>query len=299
MLVVRLLGGVGITVDGQAVGGLATRSLSLLARLLIDGRAAPLLRVDLAQSFWPDSHAAQARTNLRRELHALRAAPPVLAGCIRADTTTVAWHMPETADFDVGRFDALRAALDADPAPERLAAAAAELLAIDRGELLAGLEGQWVDERRREHAAALRAAYGQLAQACLAAGDTGAVDRLCGRWLSHDCTSEAAFRLLMQAHAKAGNRGALVQVWGRCCRVLEDELGTQPHGDRAGRGAPCLKKGTRTILAKGRAQRAPRTAALRPQFQPVWIAGCFWRSCRPWCVLSQKKGLRTISHSAL
>ena len=76
MLEISLLGEQRVAMDGSIVVALRSpRAMALLAYLVLH-RGAPQRREYLAGQFWPDSSDAQARTNLRRELHTLRAGLP-------------------------------------------------------------------------------------------------------------------------------------------------------------------------------------------------------------------------------
>ena len=88
------------------------RLQALLAYLLLH-RAAPVPRARLAVLFWPDTTDAQARTNLRNLLHALREALPP-GDYLLADTQTIGWNPAAAVRLDVADFEAACAA--ADPA---------------------------------------------------------------------------------------------------------------------------------------------------------------------------------------
>jgi DNA-binding SARP family transcriptional activator len=76
----------------------------LLAYLLVHRRA-PQRREHLAGLFWPDSPEAQARTNLRRELHHLRRAFPEIGRFIELDTAAIQWRMDAPAAIDLAVFE--------------------------------------------------------------------------------------------------------------------------------------------------------------------------------------------------
>src|ERR1039457_2784106 len=72
MLHVTLLGEQAITDDGTgSVRIRSSRTVALVAFLVVHA-GSPQARQRIAGLFWPDSTDAQARTNLRRELHHLR-----------------------------------------------------------------------------------------------------------------------------------------------------------------------------------------------------------------------------------
>ena len=73
MLEVQLLGHLALADAGHRVA--AVRNPRFIAYLLLN-RVRRLERTEVAFTLWPDSGDAQALTNLRRELHALRRALP-------------------------------------------------------------------------------------------------------------------------------------------------------------------------------------------------------------------------------
>jgi len=152
MLEVRLLGEQWIA-GGTADDGRppSSRSLALLAYLVLHAGVAQS-RQHLAGLFWPESTDSQARTNLRRELHQLRA---VLGSdqALVVSATTLTWSGSRTCvvdvlDFERERAAALAALARADHAGLSQRAGAA----VDqyRGDLMPSLYDDWVlDERER------------------------------------------------------------------------------------------------------------------------------------------------------
>src|SRR4051794_26901760 len=99
MLEISLLGGVAVRGKGSST---SSRALGLLTYLALNA-AAPQSRPHLAGTFWPDSTDAQARTNLRRELHQLR---NLLEddSCLVAEANTLVWRDVEGYRVDVRVF---------------------------------------------------------------------------------------------------------------------------------------------------------------------------------------------------
>src|SRR4051795_10855043 len=91
-------------VDGGtgAVRTRSARAAALVAYLVLHA-GAPQSRQHLAAVFWPDSSDAQALTNLRRELHALRQVlhdEPALV----VSGSHLCWQEPPSVQGDVGSF---------------------------------------------------------------------------------------------------------------------------------------------------------------------------------------------------
>src|SRR6266704_1106573 len=159
MLEISLLGEQRVAMDGSVVVALgAPRSMALLGFLLVH-RDAPQRREHIAAQFWPDSTDAQARTNLRRELHSMRAGFPQVDHWLAADGGTLLWRLSQDCQLDVAAFEAA-----ADAASKARAAgdeagfhqAAAEAVRLYRGELMPALYDDWVmPERDRLHRSCL------------------------------------------------------------------------------------------------------------------------------------------------
>lgn len=83
MLQVELLGRLRLTFNSRPLSELCGKRAELLLAYLVLNRDTPQPRQRLADLFWPDSKDAQARTNLRRELHTLRRLLPDAASTLR------------------------------------------------------------------------------------------------------------------------------------------------------------------------------------------------------------------------
>ena len=128
---------------------LSSRSLDLLAYLVLHP-GTPQTRQHLAFVFWPDSSEAQARTNLRRELHHLRSMlgdEPSLV----VESNALTWCDRPTCRVDVRVFEhecqeASRSKAAGDVEAFLLHAGAA--IAEYRGDLMPGSYEDWVLEHR-------------------------------------------------------------------------------------------------------------------------------------------------------
>src|ERR1700746_1680041 len=105
MLEISLLGEQRVALDGSVIAALgAPRSLALVGFLLLH-RDAPQRREHIAAQFWPESTDAQARTNLRRELHSLRAGFPQVDTWLMADGGTLLWRPSPDCELDVAALE--------------------------------------------------------------------------------------------------------------------------------------------------------------------------------------------------
>jgi DNA-binding SARP family transcriptional activator/tetratricopeptide (TPR) repeat protein len=234
VLDISLLGETRVAVDSTVVRALRSpRALALLGFLLVH-RGAPQRREYVAAQFWPDSPEGQARTNLRRELHSLRAGLPQVGRWLTADGGTLLWRLDPECRLDVEEFeaaaDAARAALaTADEAAFRLAAASA--LRSYRGEFMPALYDDWAAaERDRLHRRCITV-LDQLIKLESEAGAYTAGIELARRRIDLEPLEEVGYRSLLRLQGLAGDRAAAVQTYHRCASLLERELGVAP--DRA------------------------------------------------------------------
>ncbi|MDN5765169.1 MAG: AAA family ATPase [Humibacillus sp.] len=226
---IDLLGGVEISgADPARVQG-SSRAVSLLA-YLVSQAGTPQNRAHLAGVLWPESEGAQARTNLRRELHHLRALLGERAS-LHVDGASLCWRPEPDVAVDVPDFVA--ACRDAITAIELEQSQAVDIhggraLALFRGPFLPGCYDDWA-LTVREH----------LGRTCV-----DLCDRAADYWLTH-CDPESAlvfarrrvllepleepgYRLLMQAQRAAGDRSGAMRTYHRCASLLERELGVGP-----------------------------------------------------------------------
>src|SRR5580693_2788075 len=151
MLEISLLGEIRVAFDSAVVVGLRSPRVTALLGFLLAHRDAPQRRDYVAAQFWPDSRQAQARTNLRRELHALRAGFPQVDRWLVTDAGTLLWRPSHDCRLDVAEFETA-----ADTASAALAAgdaggfrlAAAEAVRAYRGEFMPALYDDWAATER-------------------------------------------------------------------------------------------------------------------------------------------------------
>jgi DNA-binding SARP family transcriptional activator/tetratricopeptide (TPR) repeat protein len=218
-------------VAGSTATNLArsSRSIALLGFLAVHAEA-PQPRQRLAAIFWPDSTEQQARTNLRRELHYLRA----LLGedpSLVVEPTTLMWREWPSCRVDVCVFRRERQlARQADAAGDQHAMLEHGAAAVEeyRGDLLPGMYDDWVlverDQLRR-----------QCVELCdqLVAGwrDLGDLKRAVeyGRIrVRLEPLEELGYRILMELQVKAGDRAGAISTFHKCAEILDQELQVKP-----------------------------------------------------------------------
>jgi len=229
-LVVRLLGGFDVRVDGHPVREWAGRRGHAVLQYLVVHRDRPVPRDVLVEAVWPELDGRAGRRRLHQAVYALRqslrgAAPgrtlvECLAGGYRLDPGCPVWT-------DVAAFEELAAAAGtgAAGAPEAQARAAVRLY---RGDLLPDEDLEWVEARR----ASLRRSFVDvatgLAGRLAATSDPAAVLAVTTRVLDVDPWHEECVRLQMHAHVTRGESVLAVRAFRRYREELQQELGVEP-----------------------------------------------------------------------
>ncbi len=227
MLEVVLLGEFEMRSDGSLMDSRlrSPRTQALVGYLALH-QGAPQLRQRLANLFWPDSTEAQARTNLRRELHTLRACLPDPDAVLVADQTSLWWRRDAPCRIDVAAFET--AADEAEVALTSSADAAAFVaparIAVDayRGDLLPALYDDWVLAQRERLCRRCVSLLDGLIEAI--DDDIAAAVTYARRRVELQPLEEVGHRMLIERLARAGDRAAALQAYHRCTSMLEREL---------------------------------------------------------------------------
>ena len=216
----------------------SSRSVTLLAFLMVhSGVAQPRGRV--AAALWPESTDAQALTNLRRELHALRRLLGDESGLV-VTPTDLTWSARPGHAVDVCE---LRGGPTSRPStPSTVATAPGRwcrrsgAIGWYRGELLPGARDEWPLEihDELEPASASRLWLGPRRTAGAGRQRAGRASRSRrGKRVELRPFEESGYRSLMELQEASGDPAAAVGTFHRCASVLERDLGVQP--DRATR----------------------------------------------------------------
>ncbi len=217
MLRVRLLGDLTVEVDGNPVDQPASRrARALLGLLALDRRMHS--RSTLAARFWPDVLDESARTSLRGALSALRRAlGPGSERYLIANRDKVGLATEELVWTDVAEFDRLVAREEFE-----------EALELASGDLLAGLDDDWVLQRRDEQRDRVAGVLARLAVRAESGHDLHAAIGFTRRQVTLDPLGEEPQRELMRRLAAAGDHAAAIRTYQRFSRRLRDELRIAP-----------------------------------------------------------------------
>ena len=219
MLRVRLFGGLALDSRGVALPmPERRRACSLLGWLALHPGMHP--RSEVAGRFWPDVLDASARKSLRTELVAVRrAVGPAGEGAIVA-TREMVGLVGDAVVVDVREFD-------------RLVSQGRLEQAVDLcdGELLAGLDDEWVYDARESHRHRLGDVLERLAADAEAAGAITDAIRVSRRRVALDPLREDAHRELIRRLMAAGEISAARRAFDELARRLRAELHVPPSRD--------------------------------------------------------------------
>ncbi|MEZ5730259.1 MAG: AAA family ATPase [Burkholderiaceae bacterium] len=261
------------------------RTRALLARLiLLQGRAQS--RESLADELWPDSSAAQARTNLRRELHRLRQAHPLLKVGLKSTQVELRWSPDQAQRVDVIAFEA---ALDAPADPDEPTAQQVRIEAALReysGEFMTGVQTDWTLEKRQALARRFRDALEALVIHLLARHEFVEALRRAEALVALDPLCEHSCLLAMRAHQGLGDPAGALRVFEACTAALMDDLGVGPGSElrasaariRDAMPAGPVRRRPRVVLASSTGPLVGRQAEL-DRLRAIWRDATAGRPC--------------------
>lgn len=215
MLVIQMLGGLHITLDGRPVNGFISSKAQALFCYLVLNRYQPPLRSALATLFWGDMPDEDAATNLRQAIANLK---KLFEPYFDISRQSVAFRSDQPYAMDVESFEKT-----GDPQ-------------LYRGELLAGFGvpdapefDNWLAiERERLHHLALTLLHKQ-AVAYMDAGQPDLSIPLLNRLIAIDSLQEDAQRALMRALTMNGQRNAALAQYEICAAAVRRELNIEPE----------------------------------------------------------------------
>jgi predicted ATPase/DNA-binding SARP family transcriptional activator len=216
MLRVRLFGAFALESEGVALPmPERRRACSLLGWLALHPGTHP--RSEVAGRFWPDVLDSSARKSLRTELVAVRRALGAAADAVLVATRDTVGLVGDDVLVDAREFERL-------VREGRLR----EAVELCEGELLPGLDAEWVYEARESHRRRLGDVLGRLASEAEAAGSLDAAIRILRRRVDLDPLREDAHRELIRCLIAAGEIAAARVAFDGLARRLRAELHVPP-----------------------------------------------------------------------
>ena len=221
----------------------------------------------LAGRFWPEVPDASARASLRNTLWIVRGAIEDPEGARLVATRDRVGLSAEAVWTDASAFQALVGEGRDEDA-----------LDLCRGDLLAGLDDEWVLDARDQHRREVVRVVAGLARAAEEAGDLAGAAGWGRRRVALDPLSEEACRDLMRLLAARGDRSGALAVYTRLRDRLGRELGMLPsaetraradglrHGPPASSAPPAPPRAVAPALVG----REPELAAL----EELWRRAC-------------------------
>lgn len=229
---IGLLGGVEVAGTNPTAARGSSRALALLA-YLVSHPDKPQPRAHLAGVLWPESESAQARTNLRRELHHLRALL-VENPCLQVDAGFLCWRCEPDCVVDVHDFwEAAASTIDALESGQEhdIEQHSARALGLYGGQFLPGYDDDWVLEVRQDLSRTCVDLCDRVAEFWLTHGDPSAAAVVARRRVLLEPLEESGYRTLMRAQREAGDRAGAMRTYHQCASLLERELAVTPSSE--------------------------------------------------------------------
>jgi DNA-binding SARP family transcriptional activator len=214
---VRVLGELALEVDGRPLDPIASRrARSLLGWLAVHPGLHPRGRV--AGVFWPDVLEESARSSLRTTLATLRRElGEDAAELLNTSRESVGIQPGPEVRIDLQVFEQLVSSGELERA-----------VALCRGDLLADLDDDWVNEPREHHRHRLVGVLGQLAEEAESSGDLHAALNRTREQLRLDPLSDEAQREVVRRLAATGDRAGALAAYQAYGARLQRELGLAP-----------------------------------------------------------------------
>lgn len=228
MLEIRLLGEQRVVDAGTPIEALRSPRVQALLAYLVIHVGAPQGRQHLAAVFWPDSSEAQARTNLRRELHQLRAALPDADRCLAVEAHSLCWRENAPCHLDLLAFRRTAAEAEAATDDDAFLNSARQALEAYGGDLLPSLHDDWVLEERERLRQRCITLLDRLAATLAGQGRLPAALETARRRVELEPLEESGYRALMRLQALAGDRAMALRTAQRCATLLARTLGVEP-----------------------------------------------------------------------
>ena len=274
ILQIQLLGGFRLVYDnGTLTERFSPRAQTLLAYLLLH-QGQPLTRSHVAYTFWPDSSDAQARTNLRRELHGLRQSFPDMERFLKVGNKTLSWKSDSAFALDVARFRReIQNAEDVDDVAAQKAALE-EAIALYSGDLLPGHYDEWLLAKQEELRQLYLLALERLIGLLYAERAYTATIQTLQKLLQVDPLHEAGYRQLMELYAQDGKRAQALHAYHSCVTLFERELGVAPGTEIEALYEQLLQSEETVTSLSGIRSGGTKLVGRQPEWQTILAA---WR----------------------
>jgi predicted ATPase/DNA-binding SARP family transcriptional activator len=220
-LTIHLFGPLRVTVRGEPLPRVRTRSVEWLLALLTLRHGRPVNRAWLAGTLWPASSGSRSLQNLRNELVRLRQALGPESARIQSPAADSLLLDLTGAGVDVLQFDTAIQAGDED--------ALRRAVEVYTGPLLEECPAEWAFTERATRAEQFLAALETLAGRVAARRDHGASIQYLRRAEALDPLRDSVVQQLMSSLAAAGDPAAAIQTYRDFRIRLQEELAAAPE----------------------------------------------------------------------
>jgi DNA-binding SARP family transcriptional activator/biotin operon repressor len=213
-----LFGALELRSDQRSVTVTSPLIAALLGCLALDGsNGTPLAREEVIERLWPDRSAKKARHLLSDTLHRARTMLGDLAACVVADRQSLRLV---GVTVDVREFELL--ARSTEPRDWQAA------IALYRGDVLPGVDGEWIDERRHNLRNRYLGLLERLTRALETNGATNDALEAALLWSRADPLNEQAHGAVMRCYAHLDQRSAALHQYHFLRSLLWRHLQIEP-----------------------------------------------------------------------
>ena len=239
---IYLTGRVSLELDGNVVVNerqFRGKQGRLLFSYLVWERARPVSKEELAAVLWPENISTSweaALSSLTSRLAALMASEVLKTRGISLSRGLGQYQLRLPADVWID-VEAATSALDRAESAVRGGEAKTALgpatvaASISRRPFLPGLNGFWQDAQRRKLERQLLRSLDCLYEMQFAVGESALAVETAIEAVNLDPYREKTYQWLMAAYTATGNRAAAVNVYHQLCKLLQDDLGTEPSSE--------------------------------------------------------------------
>jgi len=235
MLQIKLFGSGQATYFGQPVANFPSQQPHQLLCYLVLNAHYPLLRDQIAATFWGEHSTSTSRKYLRNALWKLRQLFEGVGADLDAyllvndDSVTVRQASPHWLDVEIFETaaESCQNIAGVDLNPEQ-AALLTEAVKLYTGDLLEGNYSEWCLYERERLSLLHLSLLTKLASYYEYRGDWGRGLHIARDILARDNTRERVHLQLMRLYWMAGDRDSALAQYRRCAQILEAELGIAP-----------------------------------------------------------------------
>ncbi|NQX63677.1 tetratricopeptide repeat protein [Paenibacillus qinlingensis] len=239
---IQLLGGFKITFDNEDFTTTTSGAKARLLAYVVLAFDMPQTRKQIAFDFWPDSTEKQALSNLRKLLHDLRECLPQTDRYLKITPAYIQWNLELPVYLDVREFE--------QGAVGRTLYELRKAEELYRGDLLPGLQEEWLGAKREQLAQTYSSVLDKLISIMENQREYTSALLFANKMLVLNQLREETYRTLMRLHALNNDMAGVVRIYQQLYNILQDELGIGPAEETLQLVERLTKIGNEQLISK-------------------------------------------------